>query len=323
MSVCASTVERDLSQSGSGTSPHVYAVVLVHNGRDDTLRCLASLLGSAWRPLTIVIVDNGSEDGAADAIQAKYPGLLVLRQDHNLGFAEGNNIGIRYALEQGADYVLLLNNDTTVAPDAITRCVEVARSRSDAAAVCPLILFTDPPNLIWYAGAAFDPQRARSGRVLGYRQIDTGQRTAVREADRATGAAVLIPSAAFERIGLLAQELFFLYEDVDWSLRARGAGYKIYVAVEARVWHRVSASAGGEHSAMIAYYDTRNHLAVCQRHAPLTGVAAILRELGIVVIHLAGARRAKKRARYIRAVVTGWRDARRGRMGPLRGGDAV
>jgi len=266
--------------------------------------------------LEVIVVDNGSCDGTAAAVAERHREVRVLRQEQNLGFAEGNNVGIRHALASGADHVLLLNNDTTIAPDVVTRCVETALRHSDAGAVCPVIHFAEPAHLIWYAGAVFDPRRARSGRMLGYRERDEGQFDAATVTDRAVGAAMLVPRSVLERVGLLDADLFFLYEDVDWSLRARRAGHRIYLAPAARVWHRVSATAGGEHSATIAYYDTRNHLTVCRRHAPLSGLASLRRELAILLVHLAGARRSRRRLAYLAAVLRGWRDGRRGHLGP-------
>jgi GT2 family glycosyltransferase len=295
--------------------PHVVAVVLSYNGRDDSLACLASLQHVTWDRLTVLLVDNGSIDGTARAVCESFPTVRLLREEENLGFAGGNNVGIRAALALGADYVFLLNNDTTIAPDAVARCVQTAQLHSDAGAVCPIVYFAEPPRMIWYAGAIFEPSRAHSGRMLGYRELDRGQFASPQETARAVGAAVLFPRAALEDVGLFDQELFFLYEDVDWSLRARRAGYRIFLAPQAKVWHRVSASAGGEHSSTIAYYDTRNHLVVCSRHAPLTGASSIARELGILAVHLAGARRAQQRISYVSAVLAGWRDARRGRLG--------
>jgi GT2 family glycosyltransferase len=312
----AETDLRNLDSTHVVADPHVAVIVLTFNGRDDTLACLASLANARWSALTTIVVDNGSRDGTSEAVHAGHPEVPVLRQAQNLGFAEGNNIGIRYALDLGADYVFLLNNDTTIAVDAIALCVHAARRYPGAGALCPLIYFADQPNLIWFAGALFDPRRAHSGRMLGYREVDKGQFDASMETDRAAGAAVLLPRHVLERVGLLDSGLFFLYEDVDWSLRARNAGHPIFVVPEAKVWHRVSASSGGEHSSTIAYYDTRNHLVICGRHAPLNCRSALRRELGILAVHLAGARRARRRFAYVRAVVQGWRDGRQGRMGP-------
>lgn len=290
-------------------------VVLAHNGRGDTLDCLASLGDTRWDPLSVVVVDNGSSDDTAEAVAERHPGVRVIRQEHNLGFAEGNNVGIRHALELGADYVLLLNNDTTIAADAIAHCVDVAQRHPDAGAVCPLVYFAEPSQLLWYAGAVFDPRRAHSGRMLGYKQTAGEQFAAGGTTDRAVGAAVLLARDALEQVGLLDAELFFLYEDVDWSLRARRRGRNIYIAPLAKVWHRVSATAGGEHSPMIAYYDTRNHLTICQRFAPSHGAARVRRELAILLVHLAGTRRAGRRRAYLRAVLRGWSDGRHGRLG--------
>jgi GT2 family glycosyltransferase len=302
--------------NSSAAEPHVAAVVLTHNGREDTLRCLASLAESAWPWLTVIVVDNASEDGTLDAVAERYPDVQKLRQERNVGFAEGNNAGIRHAIALGCDYVLLLNNDTIVEAHAVGACVEVAQRYPDCGAACPLIQFADPSNLIWYGGAVFDPRKAHSGRMVGYREQNLGQFKDAQTTERAVGAAVLIPRPVLQEVGLLDDRLFFLYEDVDWSLRARCAGYQIYLVPEARVLHRVSASSGGEHSAHNAYYDTRNHMVVCRRHAPLRGIASFRREIGILGVHIAGARRAQRRRAYVGAVLRGWRDGRRERLGP-------
>jgi GT2 family glycosyltransferase len=305
-----------MTTSDRVSMPCVVVVVLAHNGCADSVACLDSLRSANWANRHVVFVDNGSTDGSSEVVAERFQEVHILRREENLGFAEGNNVGIRQALALGADYVLLLNNDTVVASDAIAACVAVARSRGDIGAVCPMVYFTEPPTMIWYAGARFDPQRTRSGRMLGYRELDRGQFASAGETDRAVGAAVLIPRPVLETVGVLDSQLFFLYEDVDWSLRARQAGYRIFLAPEAKVWHRVSASSGGEHSVMIAYYDTRNHLEICRRYAELTRGRSIAREAGLVLAHLAGVRRGQRRFAYVRAVLQGWRDARRGRLGP-------
>ena len=297
-------------------APHVVAIVLAHNGLQDTLACIDSMSHVRWDRLTVMLVDNASGDGTADAVAKRPPRVLVVRHDRNLGFSEGNNSGIRRALDLGADYVFLLNNDTTVARDAIARCVRTAESCPDAGAVSPMIYFANPPTMIWYAGAQFDCRRAHSGRMLGYREIDRGQYGGIRETDRLAGAAALLPSRVLRDVGLLDAELFFLYEDVEWSLRARLAGYRLYVEPEAKVWHRVSVAVGGEHSPLIAYYGTRNHLTVCREYAPLHGPAAAARDWRILAVHLAGARRAPNPPAYFREVVNGWADGRKGRLGP-------
>ena len=291
--------------------------MLCYNGRELTLDCLASLSELRWHGgLTTIVVDNGSRDGTAEAVRERFPGVTLIRSEHNLGFAEGNNLGLRRALDLGCDYALLLNNDTVVDPDMMSELVRAAESRPDAGALCPLVYFADPPDLVWYAGAAFDPARGYGDPHVGYRVRDVGQFSEVVEVGRAVGAAMLVPRAVMERVGLLDGGLFLLVEDVDWSLRMRAAGYRLYLVPGAKVWHRVSAASGGEHSPTLAYYGVRNRLEICRRHALMKGIPGLRRQLGIVAAELIHARRAKRRAQNVRAVLAGWRDYLRGRTGP-------
>jgi len=302
-------------RSPSRAFPHVAVVVLTWNGRLDTEQCLASLSRSDWPRLTVIVVDNGSTDGTVEWVRRTHPGVDVMVNDVNLGFAEGNNVGLGEAVGRGADYVLVLNNDTTVATDAITEMVTAASELSDAAAVCPLILFSDPPDLIWYAGATFDPTRSHSGRMTGYRELDEGQHNEVKRVDRAVGAAMLIPRQAIDELGFFDRQLFLYYEDVEWSLRARSRGLSIYLAPSARVWHAVSAAAGGEESLTSAYYGTRNHLHVLEQYAPLNAPARMWRRVSVLAVHAAAARRSRRPIPYLRAVASGCADAIRGRLG--------
>ena len=297
-------------------SPYVVSVVLNWNGRDDTLACLRSLERVDWPCHDAIVVDNGSVDGSLGAIEAEHPGARTIATGANLGFAEGNNVGLRAALAAGADYVLLLNNDTVVAPDMVRCLVAEAEARPDAAALCPLIYYLDPPDRIWYAGARFDARRGHNGRHTGYGERDTGQYDRVREIGRATGAAMLVRRAAIEQVGLLDGDLFLQVEDVEWSLRMRRAGWRIFFAPAGKVWHRVSVTTGGEHAPATAYYEMRNTLAVCDRYAPARGIRAARRRVAILGVHVLHARRARRPAENFRAVIEGWRDYRDGRLGP-------
>lgn len=294
---------------------HVVTVVLNWNGRDDTLACLESLRRLDWSRHETIVVDNGSSDGSAEAIEARHPEATVIATERNLGFAEGNNVGLRAALEAGADYVLLLNNDTLVAPDLLAQLVSEAESRPDAGVICPLIYYLDPPDRIWYAGARFDARRGHNGRHTGYGETDRGQYDRVREIGRATGAAMLVRRSVIEEVGLLDGELFLQVEDVEWSLRMRRAGWRIFFAPAGKVWHRVSVATGGEHAPATAYYEMRNTLAVCDRYAPLRGLSAARRRAAILAVQLLHARRARRPGENMRAVMHGWRDYRDGRLG--------
>ena len=312
-----------MHREGPARTPHVGIVILAYNGREDTLRCLESVDEVDWSELTTIVVDNGSNDGVLDAVRERFPHVQVIRSERNLGFAGGNNIGLRAAHDAGADYFLVLNNDTVVHTDAVRELVAEAERRPDAGALCPLIYYMDPPDRIWYAGARFDPRKAHNGRHTGYRERDDGQYDGVRETGRATGAAIMVPRATIDSVGYLDERLFLTVEDVEWSLRIREAGYRILVVPSARVWHTVSVAAGGEHSPAIAYYAVRNTLAVSNWHAPLTGIASLARDLTICLVALVHVRRAPRPLRNIRAVLEGWRDYRAGRLGERGAGETA
>jgi GT2 family glycosyltransferase len=290
----------------------VAAVVLSWNGREDTLACLRSLAGEA---VDAIVVDNASEDGSAEAVELAFPDVELMRNDVNRGYAGGMNVGIRRALERGADHVLLLNNDVEVELGAVAR---LAAAAEGAGAVSPLITFADHPETVWYAGASFDPRRGYNGRHRGLGR-PAAEFTRVAETDRACGAAMLIPRAALDEVGLLDEELFAYFEDAEWSLRARRAALPIRVAPAARVRHKVSASTGGEGSEAAIYYSVRNLLQITERYAPLGRFGTWRRRTVILLAYSAQALLARRPTR-LRAVARGWRDFSARRLGAGRPG---
>ena len=196
---------------------NLVAVVLSYNGREDTLAALESLRG-----IGTVVVDNGSTDGSAEAVAATFPDVELVRTGVNLGFAGGNNVGIRRALDRGADWVLLLNNDATVEPGLVEALAAAAEARPDAGVLACKVLFADSDRL-WYAGAEFDSVTGRS-RHEGFGEPD--EPGTLRDTRRATGAAMAVSRAAIEAAGLLDEELFLYAEDLEWSLRIRRAGLR-------------------------------------------------------------------------------------------------
>ncbi len=296
--------------------PHVAVVLLSFNRRDDTVACLESLRRVRWPQLTTFVVDNASTDGSLEVIRRDFPEVVLIPSEENLGFAEGNNVAMRAAMAAGTDYVLLLNNDTIADEGLVEALVEEARRRPDAGALCPMIYYVDPPDRIWYAGARFDPRAVHNGRHTGYREQDTGQYQSVREIGRATGAAMFVPRGVLEEVGYLDGRLFIQVEDVEWSLRARAAGYRILFVPAAKVWHHVSMTMGGERAPDTAYYEMRNTLEVCARHATESAAARLRRETGTLLLHLLHGRLAPRPLANVRAVLEGWRDYRAGRLGP-------
>ncbi|MGN6799756.1 MAG: glycosyltransferase family 2 protein [Gaiellaceae bacterium] len=281
----------------------LFAVVLNWNGGDDTSAAIGSL-----GDLPVICVDNGSTDGSPDAIAERFPAVDLIRTGVNLGFAGGNNVGIRRALARGADWVLLLNNDATAEPRLAIALDAAARARPDAGLLACTILDGEGQT-VQYAGASFRARLGYSGRH------ETTEHGELRDVDRADGAALAVSRAAIERVGLLDESLFLYVEDVDWSLRIRDAGFAVVLVPDARVRHAGSAASGGSRSTTNLYYDTRNTIAVCERRAPLPHGARGLRRAVVVSAHLAQAVRHPRRLAAARAVVDGWRDARAGRLG--------
>lgn len=282
---------------------NLFAVVLNWNGGADTLAALRSLDG-----IEAICVDNGSTDGSDATVAEQFPSVELLRNDANLGFAGGNNAGIRRALERGADWVLLLNNDATAEPGLAAALAEAAAARSDAGLLACKI-FAEDGTSVQYAGASFNGRLGYSGRVA-----TTGPDT-VRDVGRADGAAFAVSRAAAERAGLLDETLFLYVEDVEWSLRIRRAGFGVVFVPGARVRHKGSAASGGRASTTNLYYDTRNTIVVAERHAPLPRGARAFRRAVVVGAHLVQAARHPARGEAARAVLAGWRDARAGRSG--------
>ena len=224
--------------------PRTFAVIVNWNGKADTLECLGSLLSAGAKNLQTVVVDNGSQDGSVEAIRAAFPAVEVLPQERNLRFAGGNNAGIRFALGRGADQVLLLNNDTTVAPDFLSHLSRCLAGLPHGGIAAPKILYYSSPSLIWYAGGLLSFWTGTM-RHRGIREADGEQFALPGETSYASGCCLLASRAVFESIGLLDESYFMYTEDADWCLRARKAGFPILFEPGARIWHKVSVSAGG------------------------------------------------------------------------------
>jgi GT2 family glycosyltransferase len=281
----------------------IVAVVLNWNGGEDTLAALASLDGIA-----AICVDNGSTDGSDAAVEGRLPEVELIRTGANLGFAGGNNAGIRRALERGADWVLLLNNDAVAEPGLRDALERAAVARPDAGLLACLIL-DESGARVQYAGASFNAKLGYSGRV------ETTPAASLRDVGRADGAALAVSRVAAERVGLLDDSLFLYVEDVEWSLRVRAAGLAVVLVPDARVRHKGSAASGGRASTTNLYYDTRNTIVVAERHAPLPPGLRALRRAVVVGAHLVQAAVHPARLDAARAVLAGWRDARAGRLG--------
>jgi GT2 family glycosyltransferase len=297
------------------TEPAWYAVVLSWNGRDDTLRCLDALARVSEPPIRILCVDNGSTDGSVEAIRERHTGVHLIENGANLGFSGGNNVGLRWAMEQGAEWIVLVNNDAVVAEDALAGFAAVAAGHPGAGVLAGKLYLAEAPDRIWFAGQRYLAWLGYSGRARGLGRRDSARYRRVVATDRAAGALMAVSRRAIERVGLLDDELFAYAEDVDWSLRIREAGFEVLFAPEARAWHAEAGSTGGAASTHNLYYGTRNNIVVCERHHPLPGPLAALRRGNVLASFAGHALLRPDRRAALAAVREGYRDARAGRLG--------
>ena len=225
-------------------SPKVAVVVLNWNGLADTSECLESLGTITYANYHIIVIDNGSSGDDAQVLQERFSdSIQLIAGAENVGFAGGCNIGIRSALARGADYILLLNNDTVVDPAFLSVLVQAAEEIPDGAAFCPKICYYDRPRVIRSTGGRVNAWMGRAWQV-GRDRPDEGSygHVHVEERDYADGACMLIRRGALERVGLLDEEYFAYWEETDWCARAAEAGYRSYYVSAARVWHKTARS---------------------------------------------------------------------------------
>jgi len=258
-----------LANSDAPREPLVSVILLNWNTFEVTRDCLASLRRMDYRNFEVVVVDNGSVDSSVEQLQEADPEIRVIRNGANLGFSGGNNVGIRDAIWRGADYVLLLNNDTIVAPDFLTQLVTVAKSDPRIGLLNPKIYFLEPPDRLNYAGGEQRFWRLFP-KTLGLRQKDVGQFDRMREVSFLTGCALLIRAEVARKIGVLEEIYFHFFEDSEFSLRAIRAGYKGVYVPKAVIWHNEHYVTFKNHrDGFIEFYLARNHVVYARRHVPL------------------------------------------------------
>ena len=296
-------------------SQSVYVVVLNWNSFEDTEACLKSLGDVTYGNLHIVVVDNGSVDGSLERLKEAFPSVPFIATGRNLGFAGGVNVGIEYAMGQGADFVLLLNNDTVVAPDFVDRLVEFAADRPEAAIMCSKIYFHHAPERIWYAGARFLSWIGFT-HLRGCRRADAPRYSVPIETEP-TGCSMLIRTELFSKIGLFDEDYFCYCEDVDLGRRAGLAGYRTYLVPSSKVWHKVAETS--KDSLAMLYYIVRNSLRLADTYHQLPywlrpvryGLVAITYTLFVLITQ-------RQRLKALRRIYQGMRDYLYGRYGEFR-----
>lgn len=230
----------------------VYIVLLNYKGYEDTTACIQSLRKIDYADYKIVVVDNCSGDGSYEKLKEENPDCVCILSPENNGFSAGNNIGIHYAFDHGADYVLMLNNDTEVKEDFLTKMVEASDVKT---VVTPSIYYFSEPAEIWYADGRINFNKCT---------VSNGDDHESKYCNYASGCCLLIPRTVYEVLGDWAEEYFMYYEDMDYSLRIINSGFKIYYEKDAVVYHKVGRSSC-RGSKLHIYYNVRNRFYVMNK----------------------------------------------------------
>lgn len=231
-------------------------ILLNYNGSNDTLECIESLSNIDYKNYEIIVVDNASSIEDIAKLEKVDSQIKLIKSKENLGFAGGNNLGIKYACEAGCDYVLLLNNDTIVEADFLNILVSEIENNDQVGMVGPKIMYFDKKKYIWAAGGKIDFNKF-SAFNLGEKEIDNGQYDELKQVDFISGCAMLIKKEVLDKVGGLPEEYFMYYEDVDYSLMVKKLGYKIIYTPTSKIYHKVSISTGGEESPNRIYFSNR------------------------------------------------------------------
>jgi GT2 family glycosyltransferase len=249
-------------------SPRVAAVLVNYKTPKDTLEAVSSLKANGYDNLEIIVVDNASDDGLAEMLSLEHLDVHLIRNEENLGFPGGCNVGIRKGLEMGTDYILLFNTDAIATPGMLREMVRIAESRPDIGILGPAVTM-DNGTTTWYRGGTIN-------RTLGYtRHPGMGEPLPPDGEDPAptdfvTGCCMLIRREVFEAVGPLEEDYFLYVDDVEFSERARRAGFQVAYCPGVVAKHKVSATAGIRGTNVMtplrAYYFARNMILFIRRH---------------------------------------------------------
>lgn len=240
--------------------PKVSIIVLNWNGKEDTIECIDSIVQITYPNYEIILVDNASTDGSAQYFREYYKEIKIIENRENLGFAEGNNVGIREALKQKANYILLLNNDTIVDPSFLEHLIEVGESDDSIGILSPIIYYYDDRNKIQYCGEKVNWYK---GKLTKINLVSKG----VIQSEIICGASMLIKKETIEKIGLLPTEYFMLWEDIDYSIKALKNNIKNVYVTKSKIWHKGSVSIGGISSPFRMRYTIRNRIILWKKYS--------------------------------------------------------
>ena len=258
------------SYSMQSNEPKVSIIILNWNGKDDTCESVRSVQKIEYSNYDVIVVDNGSQDDSVETFRKQFPEITIIENNANLGYAEGNNRGIVYAMSKGCDYIFILNNDAIVDPNIIKNFLHVSKERPKAGVFGAKIYYLKEPNKIWFAGGAWLREIAEFSHIGQDQVEDNSTWSDIKEIDYACGCALFVKSEVIQNIGYLEPKYFLTWEESDFCYKARRAGFECLLVPSAHVWHKVSASfKGGTTGLLVWYFYQRNRLLWIERNIPL------------------------------------------------------
>ncbi len=261
--------------------PLVSVITLNWNGLEVTTELLRSIQKHNTYPnIEVIVVDNASTVDPTPALTSVYPGLKVIRNQQNLGFSAGNNVGIRAAK---GDYLFIINNDTEFTPGLIEGLLDVFTKYPDAGIASPKFHYFFHKGTIEYAGyQSVNIFTGRNG-MIGCKEKDEGQYNEITPTYYAHGGAMMVPRKVVEEVGLLHEGFFLYYEEFDWCNQIKKKGYKVYYQPDSLIYHKESMTTGKE-SPLKTYYITRNRILYMRRNVPLPGLLVFLAYFALFTI---------------------------------------
>ncbi|PKO17680.1 MAG: hypothetical protein CVU39_04150 [Chloroflexi bacterium HGW-Chloroflexi-10] len=259
----------------------IWVITLNWNNSIDTIDCVNSLQNQTFKNFSILIVDNGSTDNSPAILKNKFPDIPIIENKKNFGFAKGFNIGINYADSNNAKLFLILNNDTVLDPLFFEKILKGYEDYPDAGVFAPIIYFQKYPEKIWSHGGYINPILLEKRTTTNFSIDSSGSN----ERTFFTGCCLLVKKETFETVGKFDEKFFLYYEDMDFSLRVYQKKIKMLLLPEAKIWHKVSKSSGGENNPIEKYYMALNSAKYFKKHMrPIQATVIIIYRLGSAIL---------------------------------------
>ena len=295
--------------------PRVLAIILNWKQPEVTLECIASLKAMSYPQLEILVIDNGSGDSSKNKFEKNLTDINTIFLPQNLGFAKGCNVGLEFAVNNQFDYALLINNDAFPAPQMLHKLVD--KIEEDIALLSPKIYYESEPNRIWFAGGRQHPTLLEL-RDTGRMELDGPKWKDSKDVEYLLGACLLVNLEIISTIGYLDERYFMYYEDLDWSIRVRQAGFRLRLVSDAHLYHRVAVSTGGIDSPARRYHLAKSSFIFWRTHATkgVPAIIVIFRFLSTIktVLRLLNNRNYESTKSHLRGLRDGWETYRNANM---------